>query len=101
MDSNLHAFDCTLERPFFFLLLSLSMTSLAVYTYDVPLCLLYRVRCGIMRPDFATRPTSVITRIWRRPKTRGSYLFLLNRYFGFFGGVTVTVLNFCAMPRDT
>ncbi|KAL1672534.1 hypothetical protein EV122DRAFT_294803 [Schizophyllum commune] len=42
-----------------------------------------------------------ITRIWRRPKTRGSYLFLLNRYFGFFGGVTVTVLNFCAMPKET
>ncbi|KAI5831110.1 hypothetical protein K523DRAFT_9692 [Schizophyllum commune Tattone D] len=59
MDSNLHAFDCTLERPFFFLLLSLSMISLVVYTSDVLLCLLYRFRCGIMRPDFATRSTSV------------------------------------------
>ncbi|KAL1750228.1 hypothetical protein FB107DRAFT_294689 [Schizophyllum commune] len=51
--------------------------------------------------DHAITLVPEITRIWRRPKTRGSYLFLLNRYFGFFGGATVTVLNFCAMPRET
>ncbi|KAI5888139.1 uncharacterized protein SCHCODRAFT_02601797 [Schizophyllum commune H4-8] len=51
--------------------------------------------------DHAITFVPEITRIWCRPKTRGSYLFLLNRYFGFFGGVTVTVLNFCAMPRET
>ena len=41
-----------------------------------------------------------ITHVWRRPTTLGSYLFLPKIYFSFFGGVTVTILNFCAMPRD-
>ena len=72
----------------------------AVAAYRMPSLHRLVTRPSVFVPDF---PIAVpeITRIWRRPKTRGSYLFLLNRYFGFFGGVTVTVLNFCAMPRET
>lgn len=32
--------------------------------------------------------------IWRRPKTRSSYYFLVNRYFSFFGNIAVSVLGF-------
>ena len=66
----------------------------------IPTLHLFHIPLILSAADICTEVPE-ITRIWCRPKTRGSYLFLLNRYFGFFGGVTVTVLNFCAMPRET
>ncbi|KAL1742449.1 hypothetical protein HDZ31DRAFT_75513 [Schizophyllum fasciatum] len=51
--------------------------------------------------DHAITFVDEISYVWRRPKTRGSYLFLFNRYFGFFGGVAVTGLYFSPMTRRT
>ncbi|KAF8881203.1 hypothetical protein BD779DRAFT_1788338 [Infundibulicybe gibba] len=39
--------------------------------------------------------------LWKRPKSASAYWFFLNRYFAFFGNISVTVLGFTALSPQS
>ncbi|KAF8198484.1 hypothetical protein BJ912DRAFT_951533, partial [Pholiota molesta] len=39
--------------------------------------------------------------LWKRPKTRSSYWFFVNRYLAFFGNIAVTVLGFTTLSTQS
>jgi len=39
--------------------------------------------------------------LWRRPKSASAYWFFFNRYFAFFGNITVTALEFTSLPLQS
>ncbi|KAJ7768638.1 hypothetical protein DFH07DRAFT_300281 [Mycena maculata] len=64
--------------------------------------LLYLYFCAIavLYYDHILTIPEEVEHIWRRPKSRSSYWFFLNRYLTFFATLPITVFNFVQFTHD-